>query len=142
MALVNTRNKEIQLKIVYYGPWKSGKTTNFFYIYNKYQERIKSKMITIDSFGQRTLFFDFLPFNLGKVNGLDIIVQLYTVFGQQKYDVTRKLLLKGIDGIIFVADLMAIRRKENILSLKNLNANLIEHKKIYEEVDNRLNRFF
>ena len=86
-------------------------------------------MITIDSFGERTLFFDFFPINLGKVNGFNIIVQLYTVPGQQKYDATRKLLLNGVDGIIFVADLMAIRRKNNILSLKNLNANLIEHKK-------------
>ena len=129
MALVNTRNKEIQLKIVYYGPGKSGKTTNFFYIYNKYRERIKSKVITIDAFGERTLFFDFFPINLGKVNGFNIIVQLYTVPGQQKYDATRKLLLNGVDGIIFVADLMAIRRKKNILSLKNLNANLIEHNK-------------
>ncbi len=129
MALLNLRNKEIQLKIVYYGPGKSGKTSNLYYIYNNYRDRIRSKMITIDTYGERTLFFDFLPFNLGKVNGFNLIVQLYTVPGQQKYDVTRKLLLNGVDGIVFVADLMAVRRKKNVLSLNSLNANLIKHNK-------------
>jgi small GTP-binding protein len=129
MALLNLRNNEIQLKIVYYGPGKSGKTTNLFYIYNKYRKQIRSKMINIDTFGERTLFFDFLPFNLGKVNGFNLIVQMYTVPGQEKYDATRRLLLNGVDGIVFVADLMAVRRKKNILSLNNLHANLIKHNK-------------
>lgn len=129
MALLNLRNKEIQLKIVYYGPGKSGKTTNLFYIYNNYRDRIRSKMITIDSFGERTLFFDFLPLNLGKVNGFNLVVQLYTVPGQEKYDATRKILLNGVDGIVFVADLMAVRREKNILSLDNLNTNLVKHNK-------------
>jgi signal recognition particle receptor subunit beta len=86
-------------------------------------------MVNIDTFGERTLFFDFLPFNLGKVNGFNLIVQLYTVPGQEKYDATRRLLLNGVDGIVFVADLMAVRRKKNILSLNNLRANLIKHNK-------------
>lgn len=129
MALTNLRNREIQLKIVYYGPGKSGKTTNLFYIYNKYRKRIRSKMIKLDSFGERTLFFDYLPVDLGKINGFNVIVQLYTVPGQEKYDAARKLLLNGVDGIVFVADLMAVRRKKNILSLNNLSANLKKYNK-------------
>jgi signal recognition particle receptor subunit beta len=129
MALLNLRNREIQLKIVYYGPGKSGKTTNLFYIYNKCRERIRSKMINLDTFGERTLFFDYLPVDLGKVNGFNVIVQLYTVPGQEKYDATRKLLLNGVDGIVFVADLMEVRRKKNILSLNNLSANLKKYNK-------------
>jgi GTPase SAR1 family protein len=86
-------------------------------------------MVTIDTYGDRTLFFDFLPFNLGKVNGFNLIVQLYTVPGQEKYDATRKLILNGVDGIVFVADLMNVRRNKNIRSLNNLNANLIKQNK-------------
>ena len=129
MALLNLRNKEIQLKIVYYGPGKSGKTTNLFYIYNNYRAQIRSKMVTIDTYGDRTLFFDFLPFNLGKVNGFNLIVQLYTVPGQEKYDATRKLILNGVDGIVFVADLMNVRRNKNIRSLNSLNKHLIKQNK-------------
>ena len=129
MALINLRNNEIQLKVVYYGPGKSGKTTNLFYIYNNYREQIRSKMVTIDTYGDRTLFFDFLPFNLGKVNGFNVSVQLYTVPGQEKYDATRKVILNGLDGIVFVADLMKVRRNKNIRSLNNLYANLKKYNK-------------
>ncbi len=129
MALINLRDNEIQLKVVYYGPGKSGKTTNLFYIYNNYRQQIRSKMVTIDTYGDRTLFFDFLPFNLGKVNGFNVSVQLYTVPGQEKYDATRKVILNGVDGIVFVADLMKVRRNKNIRSLNNLYANLKKHNK-------------
>ncbi len=129
MAFINLKRKEIQVKIVYYGPGKSGKTTNLIYIYNKFHNQIKSKMISIDSFGDRTVFFDFMPFNLGKLSGFDIKVQLYTVPGQPKYDATRKLVLRGVDGVVFVADLLKSQRKENINSLKNLHHHLIEFNK-------------
>ena len=129
MAFINLKRKEIQVKIVYYGPGKSGKTTNLIYIYNKFHKQIKSKMISIDSFGDRTVFFDFMPFNLGKLSGFDIKVQLYTVPGQPKYDATRKLVLRGVDGVVFVADSLKSQRKENINSLKNLHHHLIEFNK-------------
>ena len=124
MAFINLRSKEIKVKIVYYGPAQSGKTTNLSYIYSKFKNQIRSKMISIDTFGDRTVFFDFLPFNLGKMDGFDILVQLYTVPGQVKYSSTRKLVLKGVDGLVFVADSLKIRHEKNILSLKDLAINL------------------
>ena len=117
------------MKIVYYGPGKSGKTTNLMYIFNRFNNQIKSKLISIDTLGDRTVFFDFMPFDLGRLSGFDIKVQLYTVPGQPKYDATRKLVLNGVDGVVFVADLLKVRRKENINSLKNLHHNLIEYNK-------------
>jgi small GTP-binding protein len=129
MAFINLKKKEIQVKIVYYGPGKSGKTTNLTYIYNRFNKQIKSELISIDTFGDRTVFFDFMPFSLGKLNGFDIKVQLYTVPGQPKYDATRKLVLNGADGIVFVADLLKVQRMENINSLKNLHHNLIGYNK-------------
>ena len=129
MAVINLKKKEIQVKIVYYGPGKSGKTTNLMYIYSKYFDQIKSKLISIDTFGDRTVFFDFMPFNLGKLNGFDIKVQLYTVPGQPKYDATRKVVLNGVDGVVFVADMEKNQRKENISSLKNLHKNLLKYNK-------------
>ena len=129
MAFINLKKKEIQVKIVYYGPGKSGKTTNLMYIFNRFNNQIKSKLISIDTFGDRTVFFDFMPFNLGRLSGFDIKVQLYTVPGQPKYDATRKLVLNGVDGVVFVADLLRVRRQENIKSLKNLHHNLIENNK-------------
>jgi signal recognition particle receptor subunit beta len=86
-------------------------------------------MVTIKTHGDRTLFFDFLPFDIGKVNGYDIKIQLYTVPGQVKYNATRRLVLRGVDGIVFVADAMEVRREKNILSLKNLQENLANYKK-------------
>ena len=129
MAIVNLKKGEIQAKIVYYGPGRGGKTTNLEYIYRKFHDRIKSEMVTIKTHGDRTLFFDFLPIEIGKIKGFDIRIQLYTVPGQVKYDATRRLVLRGVDGIVFVADSLVVRRKENMLSLKNLAENLATYKK-------------
>jgi hypothetical protein len=129
MAFVNPKKREVQVKIVYYGPGRGGKTTNLEYIYKKFRQRIKTEMVTIKTHGDRTLFFDFLPFDIGKVNGYDIKIQLYTVPGQVKYNATRRLVLRGVDGIVFVADAMEVRREKNILSLKNLQENLANYKK-------------
>ena len=129
MAFVNLKMKEVQAKIVYYGPGRGGKTTNLEYIYNKFNNRIKTEMVTIKTHGDRTLFFDFLPFDVGKIRGYDVKIQLYTVPGQVKYDATRRLVLRGVDGIVFVADSMAVRREKNILSLRNLQKNLATFRK-------------
>ena len=128
MAFVNLKNKEIQVKIVYYGPGRGGKTTNLEYIYKKFRQRINTEMVTVKTHGDRTLFFDFLPFDIGVINGYDVKIQLYTVPGQVKYNATRRLVLRGVDGIVFVADSMAVRREKNILSLKNLQENLANYK--------------
>ena len=129
MAFVNPKKKEVQVKIVYYGPGRGGKTTNLEYIYKKFNTRIKTEMVTIKTHGDRTLFFDFLPFDIGKVNGYGVKVQLYTVPGQVKYNATRRLVLRGVDGIVFVADSMMVRREKNILSIKNLQEDLANYKK-------------
>lgn len=129
MAFVNPKKKEVQVKIVYYGPGRGGKTTNLEFIFEKFRSRIKSEMVTIKTHGDRTLFFDFLPFDIGQVNGYDVKIQLYTVPGQVKYNATRRLVLRGVDGIVFVADAMAVRREKNILSLRNLQENLAAYKK-------------
>jgi small GTP-binding protein len=129
MAFVNLKTKEVQAKIVYYGPGRGGKTTNLEYIYNKFNKRIKTEMVTIKTHGDRTLFFDFLPFDVGKIKGYAVKIQLYTVPGQVKYDATRRLVLRGVDGIVFVADSMAVRREKNILSLRNLQKNLATFRK-------------
>ncbi len=129
MAFINQKKKEVQVKIVYYGPGRGGKTTNLEYIYKKFNDRIKTEMVAIKTHGDRTLFFDFLPFNIGKIKGYDIKIQLYTVPGQVKYNATRTLVLRGADGIVFVADAMAVRKEKNILSLKNLQENLTLYKK-------------
>jgi hypothetical protein len=126
MAIFNLKNREIECKIVYYGPGRSGKTTNLEYIFKTYKKQVTDQLVSIDTEGDRTLFFDFLPMGLGKIRGCDIRVQLYTVPGQVQYSSTRKLVLKGADGIVFVADSFAIRRDKNILSLKDLDANLRE----------------
>lgn len=129
MAFINLKKKEVQAKIVYYGPGRGGKTTNLEYIYKKFRERIKTEMVTIKTHGDRTLFFDFLPFDIGKIQGYDVKVQLYTVPGQVKYNATRKLVLRGVDGIVFVADSMVVRKEKNILSLRNLQQNLAAYNK-------------
>ena len=129
MAFVDLKKKEVQAKIVYYGPGRGGKTTNLEYIHDKFKSRIKTEMVTIKTHGDRTLFFDFLPFNVGKIRGYDVKIQLYTVPGQVKYDATRRLVLRGVDGIVFVADSMAVRREKNILSLRNLQKNLTTFRK-------------
>ncbi len=129
MAFINLKNKEIQVKIVYFGPGRGGKTTNLEYVYKKFAKRINTEMVTVKTHGDRTLFFDFLPFDIGIINGYDVKIQLYTVPGQVKYNATRRLVLRGVDGIVFVADSMTVRREKNILSLKNLQENLAAYKK-------------
>ena len=129
MAFVNLKNKEVQVKIVYYGPGRGGKTSNLEYVYKKFAKRINTEMVTVKTHGDRTLFFDFLPFDIGIIRGYDVKIQLYTVPGQVKYNATRRLVLRGVDGIVFVADAMAVRREKNILSLRNLQENLATYKK-------------
>jgi mutual gliding-motility protein MglA len=129
MALINMKKREVQAKVVYYGPGRGGKTTNLEYIYRKFSNRIKTEMVTIKTHGDRTLFFDFLPLDIGQIAGFDVRMQLYTVPGQVKYDATRRLVLRGADGVVFVADSLAIRRKENLLSLRNLAEHLASYKR-------------
>jgi len=129
MAIINMKKREVQAKVVYYGPGRGGKTTNLEYIYRKFNNRIKTEMVTIKTHGDRTLFFDFLPLDIGQIAGFDVRMQLYTVPGQVKYDATRRLVLRGADGVVFVADSLAIRRKENLLSLRNLAEHLASYKR-------------
>ena len=134
MAFINLKSKVIQIKIVYYGPGRGGKTTNLEYVYKKFASRINSEMVTVKTHGDRTLFFDFLPFDIGLINGYNVKIQLYTVPGQVKYNATRRLVLRGVDGIVFVADAMAIRREKNIQSFRNLQENLANYKKQVERM--------
>ncbi len=129
MSFINLKEKIIQVKIVYYGPGRCGKTTNLEYINRTYKKQIISEMVSLKTYGDRTLFFDFLPFEMGKINGYDIKIQLYTVPGQIKYNATRKLVLRGVDGIVFVADAMEKQREKNIRALNQLHHNL----QIYKE---------
>lgn len=124
MAVFNLKKREIECKIVYYGPGRCGKTTNLETIYRAYRKQVSGEMISINTQGDRTLFFDFLPMGLGQIRGCDVRVQLYTVPGQVQYSSTRKLVLKGVDGVVFVADSLAVRREKNMLSLKDLQENL------------------
>ena len=134
MALIDLNRREIHCKIVYYGPGRSGKTTNLFYIYNAVSEKYRGKLLTIETRGDRTLFFDLLPINLGQIHGLNIRIQLYTVPGQSHYRATRKLVLKGVDGIVFVADSLRKRREKNIESLLDLRNNLKEYNLTLEQL--------
>ena len=129
MALINPKKKEVQTKLVYYGPGRGGKTSNLKYIYEKYQNRINGKLTSINTHGDRTLFFDFLPLDAGRVKGYNVKLQFYTVPGQVKYKATRKLVLRGVDGIVFVADSMVLRQQSNIASLEDLKENLAEFNK-------------
>ena len=134
MALINLSKKEIHCKIVYYGPGRCGKTTNLLYIYNAMNHQARSKMLTIETKGDRTLFFDLLPLNLGKINGFDVRIQLYTVPGQAIYEATRRLVLKGVDGLVFVADYLKVRYENNIESFQDLRHNLLEHNLTLEKI--------
>jgi signal recognition particle receptor subunit beta len=127
MAIVNLKKREIECKIVYYGPGRCGKTTNLEYIFKAFKKQITGEMVSINTDGDRTLFFDFLPMELGKLKGCDVRVHLYTVPGQVQYTSTRKLVLRGVDGVVFVADSLEVRREKNMLSLKDLHQNLKEY---------------
>ena len=127
MAILNLKKRQIECKIVYYGPGRCGKTTNMEFIYKTYTKQVTGEMVSIDTEGDRTLFFDFLPMGLGEIKGFDVRMQVYTVPGQVQYRSTRKLVLKGVDGVIFVADSLAVRREKNMLSLKDLQHNLKEY---------------
>ncbi len=124
MAFINKSAKEIQVKIVYYGPGRCGKTTNLLYVNQKMSAQFMGKMISIDTRGDKTLFFDFLPLTLGKIRDFSIRVQLYTVPGQVLYNESRRMVLKGVDGVVFVADSMEVQQASNRESLQNLRENL------------------
>jgi signal recognition particle receptor subunit beta len=134
MAFINKSAKEIQVKIVYYGPGRCGKTTNLLYVNQKMNARFMGKMISIDTRGDKTLFFDFLPLSLGAIRGFNIRVQLYTVPGQVLYNESRKMVLKGVDGVVFVADSMEVQQLPNKESLQNLRENLHEDNLNLEEL--------
>jgi len=124
MTFINYASREINCKIVYYGPGLCGKTTNLQYIYDKTNPNAKGKLISLATETDRTLFFDFLPLELGTVRGFRTRFHLYTVPGQVFYDASRKLILKGVDGVIFVADSQVERMDANVESVENLQANL------------------
>ncbi|HKO93758.1 MAG TPA: ADP-ribosylation factor-like protein [Polyangiaceae bacterium] len=126
MSFINYLSREINCKIVYYGPGLCGKTTNLQYIYNKTNPDAKGKMISLATETERTLFFDFLPLALGEIRGFKTRFHLYTVPGQVFYDASRKLILKGVDGVVFVADSQIARMEANVESLENLRTNLAE----------------
>ena len=134
MAFINKSAKEIQVKVVYYGPGRCGKTTNLLYVNRKMNARFMGKMISIDTRGDKTLFFDFLPLSLGAIRGFNIRVQLYTVPGQVLYNESRKMVLKGVDGIVFVADSMEVQQEPNKESLQNLRENLAEDNLDLDEI--------
>jgi signal recognition particle receptor subunit beta len=127
MSFINYSSREINCKIVYYGPGLCGKTTNLQYIYNKTAADTKGKLISLSTETDRTLFFDFLPLSLGEIRGFKTRFHLYTVPGQVFYDASRKLILKGVDGVVFVADSQVERLDANIESMHNLYDNLAEH---------------
>jgi mutual gliding-motility protein MglA len=126
MSFINYLSREINCKIVYYGPGLCGKTTNLQYIYQKTNPDAKGKMISLATETERTLFFDFLPLALGEIRGFKTRFHLYTVPGQVFYDASRKLILKGVDGVVFVADSQIARMEANVESLENLRTNLAE----------------
>ena len=124
MSLINYASREINCKIVYYGTGLGGKTTNLEFVYSKVNPDAKGKMISLATETERTLFFDFLPINLGEVKGFKTRFHLYTVPGQVYYNASRKLILKGVDGVVFVADSQAVRMEANIEAMHNLYENL------------------
>ena len=126
MSLVNYSTREITCKIVYYGPGRSGKTTNLQYIHAMVPDERKGAMVSLATETDRTLFFDFLPLDLGTISGFNTKIQLYTVPGQVYYNATRKLVLRGADGVVFVADSQHEQLEDNVESLRNLHENLIE----------------
>ena len=126
MSFINYMAREINCKLVYYGPGLCGKTTNLQYIYERTNPEAKGKMISLATETERTLFFDFLPLSLGEIRGFKTRFHLYTVPGQVFYDASRKLILKGVDGVVFVADSQIERTEANVESVENLRTNLGE----------------
>jgi signal recognition particle receptor subunit beta len=134
VSLINYSSREINVKVVYYGPGLCGKTTNIQYIFDKVSPDTKGKLITLATEMDRTLFFDFLPLELGTVKGFKTRFHLYTVPGQVYYDASRKLILRGVDGIVFIADSQESRYDANIESLYNLHENLNEYNLKLEDI--------
>ena len=126
MSMINYASREINCKLVYYGPGLGGKTTNLEHIYGKVAPTARGKMISLATETERTLFFDFLPLSLGEIRGFKTRFHLYTVPGQVFYDASRKLILKGVDGVVFVADSQIERMEANLESVENLRVNLAE----------------
>ena len=127
MPLVHYAAREIVCKVVYYGPARSGKTTNLQWVHRAVPAERRTEMVSLATENDRTLFFDFLPLDLGEISGFNTRLQLYTVPGQVYYNATRKLVLKGADGVVFVADSQRVRRRDNLESLRNLQENLLEN---------------
>jgi hypothetical protein len=134
VSTINFANREINCKIVYYGPGVAGKTTNLKYIYSQVPDTVKGEMVSLATEDERTLFFDFLPIDLGSVQGFKTRFHLYTVPGQVFYNASRKLILRGVDGIIFVADSASNRLRANAESMRNLRENLDEYNLNLEEI--------
>ena len=127
MSMINYASREINCKLVYYGPCLGGKTTNLEYVYNKVSPETRGKLISLATEQERTLFFDFLPVDLGSIRGFKTRFHLYTVPGQVYYNASRRLILKGVDGLVFVADSQAERMDANIAALENLYENLSDY---------------
>jgi len=127
MSLINYASREVNCKLVYYGPGLGGKTTNLEYIYEKVAPASKGKMISLATETERTLFFDFLPVDLGTIRGFKTRFHLYTVPGQVYYNASRKLILKGVDGVVFVGDSQLERMEANLESMQNLYDNMAQH---------------
>lgn len=127
MALVNYGSKEITFKLVYYGTGLGGKTTNLKVIHSQLSPQTRGELVSLATETERTLFFDFMPLDLGTINGFKAKISMYTVPGQEEYNKSRKLVLRGVDGIVFVADSSSTRSEENIASLKNMMDNLKEY---------------
>ena len=127
MTFINYGSKEINCKIVYYGPGLGGKTSNLDYVYQQTSPDARGKMISLATEAERTLFFDFLPLELGKIRGFTIRLHLYTVPGQVFYEASRRLILRGADGVVFVADSQEERFDANVESVRNLERNLRDH---------------
>jgi signal recognition particle receptor subunit beta len=127
VSLINYSTREISCKIVYYGPGLGGKTTNIQYVYNRVSPQTKGRLVSLATEMDRTLFFDFLPLDLGAIKGFRTRFHLYTVPGQVYYDASRRLILRGVDGIVFVADSLISRFEANVESFYNLHENLAEH---------------
>jgi len=126
MSFVNYHSKEINCKIVYYGPGLGGKTTNIQFVYQRTAQKNKGQMVTLNTENERTLFFDFLPLDLGMIRGFKTRFHLYTVPGQVFYEASRKLILRGVDGVVFVADSQVEKMEANLESLQGLKNNLEE----------------